>query len=90
MTVLTRVQSVSPSSSHFAVEVSPVVHQGTPFYAILRLPASSTLSKKGGIDAHAYLVDKQGEETLLAKKKLSVITGGQVSLEHVLDDLRIR
>lgn len=90
MAMLACAQSASPSSSHFAVEVSPVVHDGTPFHAILSLPASSTLSKKGGVDAHAYLVDKHGEETLLVKKKLSVVAGGQVTLEHVLDDLRIR
>ncbi|CAM9348857.1 unnamed protein product [Ascophyllum nodosum] len=78
----------SPQSLDFTVEVSPVVHAGTPFFVVLKLPTSSAL-KKGRIDAQAYLIDETGEETLLAKEKLSVTRGGEFISEHVLDSLQI-
>lgn len=72
----------------FAVDVSPVVHVAAPFSAVLHLPASLAL-KKGGVEARAYLVDGQGEETLLAKRKLSVAASGGVHLEHELEGLLV-
>lgn len=70
------------------VEVSPVVHQAATFSATVRLPPSAAL-KKGGVEAEAYVVDKEGEEVLLVKRKLAVSVGGGVFLEHELEGLLI-
>lgn len=79
---------ISAQSPNVVVEISPVVHAATPFSAVLRLPASLAL-KKGSVEAQVCLVDGQGEETHLVKRKLAVSAGGKVFLEHELEGLLV-
>lgn len=77
------------TSASVRVEVSPVVHVAAPFSAVLQLPASAALNRKG-VDAQAYLVDDKGQEIQLNKKrKLSTVANGEVVLEHELEGLLI-
>lgn len=84
--LLVSVQSAGPN---IVVEVSPVVLSGVPFSATLVLPPSFAL-KKGGVEAQASLVDGQGGQAHLAKRKLAISSGGEVILQHELEGLFIR
>lgn len=71
-----------------AVDVSPVVHAGSPFTAVLTLPPP--LARKKGVEAEAWSLDEAGEVTTLVKRRLAVSTGGgKVSLQHELEGLVI-
>lgn len=80
--------SAQSTGSTVVVEISPVVHQGTPFSALLRLPPSLPL-KKGGVEVAAFVLDGQREEIPLATKKFVVSGHGEVLLEHELGGLLI-
>lgn len=70
------------------VEISPVVHQSTPFSALLRLPASLPL-KKGGVEVAAFVLDGKREEIPMVTKNFVVSSHGKVLLEHELGGLLI-
>lgn len=76
------------TGSMVAVEISPVVHQSTPFSALLRLPASLPL-KKGGVEVAAFVLDGKREEIPLVTKKFVVSSQGEFLLEHELGGLLI-
>lgn len=80
--------SSQSTGSTVVVEISPVVHQSTPFSALLRLPPSLPL-KKGGVEVAAFVLDGKREEIPLAKKKFVVSAHGKVLLEHELGGLLI-
>lgn len=81
--------SAQSTGSTVVVEISPVVHQSTPFSALLRLPASLPL-KKGGVEVAAFVLDGKREEIPLVTKKFVVSAHGDVLLEHELGGLLIR
>lgn len=80
--------SAQSTGSTVVVEISPVVHQSTPFSALLRLPASLPL-KKGGVEVAAFVLDGKREEVPLVSKKFVVSAHGDVLLEHELGGLLI-
>lgn len=78
------------TESTIVVEISPVVHQSTPFSAVLRLPASLPPKVvKSGVEVVASVLDGHREEIPLATKKFVVSARGEVLLEHELEGLLI-
>lgn len=87
MLVGSRAVTAATAGSGLVVVVPPVVHAGAPFSAALTLPPSVAIRRQ--VEVEALTVDGDGAERRLVKKKLSVSAGGEVSLQHQLDGLRI-
>lgn len=80
--------SAQSAGHSLVVEVSPVVHTAAPFSVEVTLPPSFAL-KKGGVQAEVCIVNQEGEETLLLKRKLRLAAGGEAMLQHELEGLLI-
>lgn len=80
--------SAQSAGQPLVVEVSPVVHTAAPFSVEVTLPPSFAL-KKGGVEAEVCIVNQEGEEILLLKRKLRLAAGGEAMLHHELEGLLI-
>lgn len=85
---LTSLVSAQSAGLSVVVAVSPVVLTAAPFSVELTLPPSLAL-RKGGVEAQVCIVNQEGEEKQLLKRKLSVASRGGVMLQHELEGLLI-